>query len=83
LAGDPSHRTPNRHKKAVKLAQMEARLPKTDRLVLTNLVEKDIKAADAYITLIEEDDDEEFRQMWVQQKIDEVLELRAIARASA
>ncbi|GLB36664.1 hypothetical protein LshimejAT787_0309510 [Lyophyllum shimeji] len=54
---------------AVQLAQKEDWLLKSDRLILCNILEKDIKAADAYTAL--DDDDEEFRQMWIQEKVDE------------
>lgn len=76
LAGDPSEKTPKRHTKAVKLAQKENWLPVADRLILCNVFEKDIKAADAYTAL--DADDVEFRQMWIQEKVEEVKALRAI-----
>ncbi|KAF8964770.1 hypothetical protein BDZ97DRAFT_1918729 [Flammula alnicola] len=77
LAGDPSEKTPKRHTKAVKLAQKEDWLPMADRLILCNVLEKDIKAADAYTAL--DADDVEFRQMWIQEKVEEVRVLRAAA----
>lgn len=67
IAGDPAH---NRHKNAVKQAQTEGWLPMADRLILANLFEKNINAADAYDAL--DKDDEEFRQMWLKGKISEV-----------
>jgi hypothetical protein len=59
----------------VKLAQKETWLPIADCLILCNIFEKDIKAADAYTAL--DDDDVEFREMWIQGKVDEVKALRA------
>ena len=48
-----------------------------DRLILCNVFEKDIKAADAYTAL--DGDDIEFHQMWIQEKVEEVKALRAFA----
>jgi hypothetical protein len=73
LAGDLSEKTPKHHTKAVKLAQKENWLPMADRLILCNVFEKDIKAVDAYTAL--NGDDIEFRQMWIQEKVEEVKAL--------
>ena len=75
MAGDPSERTPKRHIKAVKLAQQETWLPITDQLILCNIFEKDIKAVDAYTAL--DDSDVEFRELWIQGKVDEVKASRS------
>ena len=77
LAGDLSEKTPKRHTKVVKLAQKENWLPMADRLILCNVFEKDIKAADVYTAL--DGDDIEFHQMWIQEKVEEVKALRAFA----
>ena len=59
----------------MKLAQQEKWLPIADRLILCNIFEKDIKAADAYTAL--DDGDVEFREMWIQDKVDEVKASRS------
>ena len=69
LAGDPSQKTPQRHTKAVKLAQAEDWLPACERLLFCNVVENNIKAADAYLALNPEDT--EFRRLWIQKKVDD------------
>ncbi|KAG6834298.1 hypothetical protein H0H93_010624, partial [Arthromyces matolae] len=69
LAGDPSERTPQRHRKALQLAQKEKWLSARDRLTLCKIIEKDIKAADAYLAL--DLDDAEFRELWIQEKVEE------------
>jgi hypothetical protein len=51
-----------------------------DRLTLTILFEKDIQAADAYDAL--DKDNEEFRRMWLQEKLDEA-KAQASARVSS
>ena len=70
LAGDGYERTPQRRTKAVKLAQKEDWLVIDDRLILCNIFERDIKAADAYLALDPEDID--FRQMWMQHKVEDI-----------
>jgi hypothetical protein len=77
LTGDPSEKTPYRHSKAVKLAQKENWLLKEDRLILCKVLERDIKAADAYLAL--DPDDAEFREMWMEDKVQEVKVLKASA----
>ena len=59
----------------MKLAQQEFWLPIADRLILCNIFEKYIKAADAYTAL--NGDDTEFCEMWIHGKVDEVKGLRA------
>lgn len=77
LAGDSLEKTPHRHTKAMKLAQKENWLEMDDRLILCNVLERDIKAADAYLAL--DTDDVEFRQMWMDRKVAEVKALGASA----
>ncbi|KDR70345.1 hypothetical protein GALMADRAFT_144655 [Galerina marginata CBS 339.88] len=69
MAGDPTQKTPQRHTKAVKLAQEEDWLPARERLLFCNVVENNIKAADAYLAL--NPDDIEFRRLWIQKKVDD------------
>jgi hypothetical protein len=69
LAGDPSQKTPQCHTKAVKLAQAEDWLPACERLLFCNVIENNIKAADAYLAL--NPDDTEFRRLWIQKKVDD------------
>jgi hypothetical protein len=69
LAPDNSLQTPQRQKEAMKLAQQEDWLPKSDQLTFCIVLERDINAVDAYLVLDLED--QKFRQMWIQDKIDE------------
>ena len=70
LTGDPSQKTPQRHTRAVTQAQQEDDwLDLDDCLILCNIVERDIKAADAYIAL--NPDNIPFRQRWIRSKIHE------------
>ncbi|KIJ90288.1 hypothetical protein K443DRAFT_15360 [Laccaria amethystina LaAM-08-1] len=70
LAVDPSAElhSPRRRTKAVELAQEVEWLLMSDRLILVNIVETNVAAADAYIALNRKN--EEFRQMWIQHKVD-------------
>lgn len=52
----------------MRLAQQETWLSNVDRLIFCTVLEKDINAVDAYSAL--DMDDTEFRQMWIQQKVD-------------
>lgn len=67
LAMDPALRTPNRQRKAIKLAQKEDWLSIPDRLIFCNILEKDVAVIDAYAGL--DRDNEEFCRMWIQQKV--------------
>lgn len=69
LAVDPSLRTPHRRKEALKLAQGEKWLRMGDRLTFCLCLEKDIAAADAYLSL--DPDDEEWRHLWINAKVQE------------
>ena len=69
LAPDNSLRTPHRRKEAMKLAQQEEWLSKSDKLNFCLVLERDINAVDAYSVL--DGEDSEFWQMWIQEKIDE------------
>lgn len=71
LAGDGHEKTPQRRTKAVKLAQKETWLPVEHRLVLCNIFEKDINAADAYLAL--DIGEMEFCQLWMQRKVNEAM----------
>jgi hypothetical protein len=68
LAMDPSLRTPHRRKEALKLAQQEMWLSKSDRLIFYSVLERDINAVDAYASI--DRDDHEFCEMWVGDKVD-------------
>ncbi|KAG6847824.1 hypothetical protein H0H93_005684 [Arthromyces matolae] len=68
LAGNPADKTPHRHTKAVQRAQAESWLLPPQRLRLFKILEGDIKAADAYLALNE--DDQEFRELWIMDKIE-------------
>jgi hypothetical protein len=59
---------PNRRKEAIKLARREVWLSMPDRLVFCNILEKDVAVIDAYAGL--DRGNEEFCQMWIQQKVD-------------
>ncbi|KAF9524882.1 hypothetical protein CPB83DRAFT_909648 [Crepidotus variabilis] len=77
LAGDPSEKTPQPHRRAVKAAQGEKWLPAGDRLVLCNIFKQNIKAVDAYEAL--EPDNTEFCKIWIQDKIDERKKVNSAA----
>jgi hypothetical protein len=68
LAMDPALCTPNQRKEAIKLAQREVWLSMPDCLVFCNILEKDVAVIDAYAGL--DHGNEEFCQMWIQQKVD-------------
>ncbi|KAH9172560.1 hypothetical protein EDB89DRAFT_1964914, partial [Lactarius sanguifluus] len=68
LAMDPILRTPHRRKEALKLAQQEEWLSRGDLLIFYSVLEKDINAVDAYVSI--DRDDHEFCEMWVRDKVD-------------
>ena len=73
---EPQLRTPHCRRDAVRHAQQEAWLSKQDRLLFCSVLEKDINAVDVYSSL--EEDDMEFRQMWINEKVEEEKEKRRI-----
>lgn len=68
MAMDPLLRTPARRKEALTLAQRETWLPLGDRLLFYNVLERDVRAIDAYVSI--DGDDQEFRELWILSKVD-------------
>ncbi|KAJ3533577.1 hypothetical protein NMY22_g7274 [Coprinellus aureogranulatus] len=73
LAMDPELRTPHRRKQALAQCQKETWLSLSDRLLLYDILEGDVKAVDAYAMI--DPEDREFREEWILRKLNKAKEL--------
>jgi len=81
LAGDPSQKTPQRHRAAVANAQKEDWLTTEDQFCLCKVLEVNIKAVDAYSAL--DPMNQVFQKMWIRDTVAGFKTARAATNSTA